>query len=287
MAEHTFYKEGNSEHPIDRSEGACAPMLFIPAEQIKPNPDQPRKHFDEKSLDDLAASILERGLLQPIIVKRSEQTGCFLLIAGERRYRAFLRAQKMVENPDERLKKIPAIIRKEDPLELALIENMQREDLNPLEMAEGIKQLADRFGYTQEALAKRLNINRRVINESLQLTKLPDEIKADFRKEPYQFSKKVMLTVAREKSPDKTRDLWEAVKEEKLTVREAQDRSRKNKQFVRRNRIDVFCDKYEQLTEDLIFMETANLAVKDTVKIIRALEEHIAAAQGVVARLSR
>ena len=287
MAEHIFYKESNSEHPIDRLAEVSAPMLFIPPEQIKPNPDQPRKHFDEKSLEDLAASILERGLLQPIIVKRSEQTGCFLLIAGERRYRAFLRAQKMVEKPDERLKIIPVIIRKEDPLELALIENMQREDLNPLEMAEGIKQLADRFGYTQEALAKRLNINRRVINESLQLTKLPDEIKADFRKEPYQFSKKVMLTVAREKSPDKMRDLWEAVKKEKLTVREAQDRSRKNKQFVRRNRIDVFCDKYEQLTEDLIFMETANLAVKDTVKIIRALEEHIAAAQGVVARLSR
>src|SRR5687768_11334325 len=100
-------------------------ISLVPIERIRPNPEQPRRYFDQVSLAELAESIQERGLLQPVIVK-SEGQNQFLLLAGERRYRA----SKMAG-----LTSIPALVRDDDPLEIAMIENLQREDLTPLEEA--------------------------------------------------------------------------------------------------------------------------------------------------------
>lgn len=145
-------------------------ILQIEIDRILPGREQPRKRFDETALKELSASIRERGVLQPIIVSRTGD-GTFSLIAGERRWRAAALAG---------LKKIPAIIKNvasKDSLEIALIENIQREDLNPVETAEAFDRLMKEFSMTQEALADRVGKERATVANYLRLLKLPDEIK--------------------------------------------------------------------------------------------------------------
>ncbi len=137
----------------------------IPVQQILVNPNQPRLEMKEESLRELAASIEEKGLLQPILVRRKE--GVYEIIAGERRFRA----AKMAG-----LKEVPAIIREvndREALELAMIENLQREDLNPLEIANVYRRFVEEFGYTHEELAKKMGIERSSVSNYIRLLKLP------------------------------------------------------------------------------------------------------------------
>jgi ParB family chromosome partitioning protein len=141
----------------------------ISIKEIRVNQNQPRKHFDEKKIEELAESIKQHGVLQPVILrKRSEG---YELVAGERRWRA---AQKAG------VEKIPAIVKELsdlDVMEIALIENLQREDLSPLEEAEAYKKLIEEFGMTQEELSKRVGKSRSQIANTVRLLNLDDEIK--------------------------------------------------------------------------------------------------------------
>src|SRR5438093_4787270 len=146
----------------------------IPIDQIEPNPRQPRKMFDVVALDELALSIKASGVIQPIVVRRG-LAGRWQLIAGERRWRAARQAG---------LERIPAIIREAtdaESLELALVENLLREDLNPMEEAEAYRNLLAQFSWTQEQLAQRIGRDRTSIANALRLLRLPDEIQADLR----------------------------------------------------------------------------------------------------------
>ena len=143
-------------------------IVELELEKIFPNPDQPRKHFDEDKLIDLAESIKEHGVLQPIIVTPRDDK--YMIIAGERRFRATNRAG---------LKTIPALIRELDDekiMELALIENVQRDDLNPIEEARAYELLQTRYGYTQDKLAKRMGKSRSAIANSTRLLGLPEDV---------------------------------------------------------------------------------------------------------------
>lgn len=136
---------------------------------VEPNKNQPRKHFDEDKLEALSTSIKEMGVILPIIVVKQEN-GMYLIIAGERRWRAAKKAG---------LKKIPAIIKdyeSKEAAEVAMIENLQREDLNPIEEAEGYKSLIDSFSLTQEEISKRVGKSRTAITNSMRLLSLPDTI---------------------------------------------------------------------------------------------------------------
>jgi ParB family chromosome partitioning protein len=140
----------------------------IDIDLIKPNSEQPRTRFAETALEELAQSIRENGIIQPVVLRPSG-TG-FELIAGERRWRAAQRAE---------LRKIPAVIREvtdEKKLELALIENIQRQELNPIEEAKAFKRLIEIFGLTQEKLAERIGKDRVLIANHLRLLKLPEDI---------------------------------------------------------------------------------------------------------------
>ncbi len=140
----------------------------IPLREIEPDPDQPRKTFDEESLAELAASIAEHGLLQPIVV-RPKPAGGYLILAGERRWRACRMAG---------LTEAPAIVREAtdgEALELALVENLQREDLDPVEEACGIRDLMNRCNLTQADAAQRLGKSRSAVANSLRLLNLPPE----------------------------------------------------------------------------------------------------------------
>lgn len=143
-------------------------------EKIIPNKHQPRTIFKDESLLELAQSIKENGIIQPLIVSGSNENGKYELIAGERR----LRASKEIG-----LKQVPVVVlevKNEDSLlELALIENVQRTDLNPIEEAEAFRKLIEKFGYTQEQTASRVGKKRSTITNSLRLLKLPESIKND------------------------------------------------------------------------------------------------------------
>jgi ParB family chromosome partitioning protein len=148
-----------------------ATYLEIPVDDIKPNPDQPRSRFDDATLDELAASITEVGVLQPIVVSRNED-GALHLIAGERRWRAARRAG---------LSTIPAVVRGstgETTLVEALVENVQRQDLTPLEEAHAYKQLLENTGMNQEQVAERVGKSRPAVSNTLRLLQLPGPVQA-------------------------------------------------------------------------------------------------------------
>ena len=142
----------------------------LPLSEIVPNKDQPRKTFDEAALDELADSIRQHGILQPLLV-RPIATGGYQLVAGERRWRASKRAG---------LKEVPVVVKKlsdTETMEIAIIENLQREDLNPIEEAEGLQALIDKCGFTQEQVAVSVGKSRPAIANSLRLLKLPPEVR--------------------------------------------------------------------------------------------------------------
>lgn len=151
--------------PETATKAGRSPDQLIPIEEIRPNPDQPRKQFDPAALDDLVASIKEKGVLQPLIVRPAN--GGYEIVAGERRWRAAQLAQ---------LHELPVLVRNfsdEEVLEVAIIENIQRADLNAIEEAAGYKQLMDRFGHTQEKMADALGKSRSHIANLLRLLQLP------------------------------------------------------------------------------------------------------------------
>ena len=144
-------------------------VRYIKTFDIMPNENQPRKTFDEEKLQDLANSILEHGVIQPIILRKKGKS--YEIVAGERRWRAAIKAG---------LTEVPCLVREldeEQNMLIAIIENMQREDLNPIEEAEGISRMVETFGMTQDAVSKSLGKSRPYITNSLRLLKLPDYVR--------------------------------------------------------------------------------------------------------------
>lgn len=147
-----------------------AGVTTLRVEQIVPNPRQPRSHMDPQELSELAESIRTHGVLQPLIVTNGEQAGQFVLIAGERRLLAARQAG---------LERVPVLVREAsdlERLELALIENVQREDLSPLEAAEAFRQLSEEFGLSHEEIAARVAKSRTAVTNTLRLLKLPASV---------------------------------------------------------------------------------------------------------------
>lgn len=145
-------------------------FIVVETDRITPNPDQPRREFNESSLKDLADSITQNGILQPLLIK--SVNGDFQLVAGERRFRA----AQMIG-----LERVPAILveglSRMEQMQLALIENLQREDLNVMELAEGYSRMINEYGLTQDDLARKVSKNRSTITNTLRLLNLPDEVK--------------------------------------------------------------------------------------------------------------
>ncbi len=186
--------------------GTRTVLAALAVSAIRPNPTQPRRHFDPEALTQLADSIRSRGLLQPIVVARDGDG--YLIMAGERRWRAAALAG---------LETIPALIRDDDPLEIAMIENLQRQDLSPLEEAEGLGQLIDRFGYTHEELAELMGKSRPYVSNTLALRRLPDDIKAQCHADP-STSREILIHIARAESAERQTVLWRLAHLRKLSV---------------------------------------------------------------------
>jgi len=201
-------------------------VFWIETSRILPNPFQPRREFDEGALKDLAESIREYGVLQPVVVTRKEtQTNTgrvveYELLAGERR----LRASKLIG-----LHQIPVIIREQTSdkvkLELAIVENVQREDLNPLEKAWAFKQLVDQFGMLQREIAEKIGKSREVVANTLRLLTLPQEMQtavAEGKITEGHTRPLLMLT----DHPDDQKNLYQNILANSLSVREAERAAR-------------------------------------------------------------
>ena len=156
--------------------GSEASSSTLPLREIEPDPEQPRKRFDDDALSQLADSITENGLLQPIAVRPKKVGPGYIIIAGERRWRAARLAG---------LDEVPVIIKEvtdEQAAALALIENLQREDLDPIEVAQGCRQLIEKYGLTQEVAAKRLGKSRSAVANTMRLLTLPDSVQKQVSK---------------------------------------------------------------------------------------------------------
>ena len=154
--------------PVDAAGGPPAGVRMIAVSAIAPHPEQPRRHFDEDALNELAASIAERGIIQPIVVRPHGHT--YQIVAGERRWRAAQRA---------RLHEVPVVVRDysdAETLQIALVENIQRQDLNAIEEAEAYSRLLEEFGHTQEVLAKTVHKSRSHVANLLRLLDLPKSV---------------------------------------------------------------------------------------------------------------
>jgi len=183
----------------------------LPLEDVRPDPQQPRKTFDEDALKDLASSIDQHGLVQPIVVRRDpENTGKFLITAGERRFRAV----RILKKPT-----IAAIVRDEtNAAVVAIVENLQRVDLSPVEEAEAIARLIDEQGINQNQAAKLLGKNRLTINQLLKVNTLPASIRADAVEAD--VSKSILVELALLESEEQQNKLWKRAREGNLTVAE-------------------------------------------------------------------
>lgn len=213
----------------------------LPLNEIMPNKEQPRKTFDEGALSELADSIRQHGVLQPLLV-RPLPSGGYQLVAGERRWRASRLAE---------LKEVPVVIKElsdVETMEIAIIENLQREDLNPIEEAEGLQALIDRCGFTQEAVAISVGKSRPAIANSLRLLKLPPEVRDMTRNGDISAGHARALLAL-----DNEAMIYEAAKnivENKLTVRDVEKLAKikeksENTPPRRKNRRDSFYDEVE------------------------------------------
>lgn len=173
---------------------------------LYPDPEQPRKFFDEQALAELQASIVSHGVLQPILVRQGEG-GAFYIVSGERRYQASKNAG---------LTTIPAIITDGEPAEIAIVENLLRENLTAIEEAEAIERLRAVHDYGLAELAKALGKSDSTISEILTLNKLPPEVKDDCRNDPKAI-RTILTLIARQKTPEKMTSLYAKYKENGLT----------------------------------------------------------------------
>jgi len=193
-------------------QGELKTLLYCGIEEIVPNRSQPRKHFDESRLQELAESIKEKGILEPLIVRRIEQG--YELIVGERRWRAAQRAG---------LKEVPVLVKEaegREALELSLIENLQRENLNPVEEAEAFKRLTEEFNVSQGELATRLGKDRTTITNALRLLKLPLEVRNQLLQN--RITSGHARAILSLETKEKQKELCSRIIQKGLSVREAE-----------------------------------------------------------------
>ena len=229
----------------------------LPVGEIQPNPDQPRSHLDSTALEELAASIREHGVLQPILVRRSQDYG-YVLVAGERRWRAAQLAG---------LAEVPAIvtdIASADVLTVALVENLQRQDLGPLEEAHAYSRLIERSGLTQEQLAKRVGKSRAAVTNALRLLQLPTAIRLSLA--AGEISEGHARAILGAPGEEQRLRLLERVRQRNLTVRQTEQATR----GLRAPAVDAPAPQARELPGDVLAQERLQVALGTRVRVERA-----------------
>ena len=242
---------------------------IIDISRIKSDPDQPRKNLNQKSLDELAESIKKHGLLQPITVEYIEQEDCFKIINGERRYKAAKLAG---------LQELPCIIKyidKYDRLIHQLIENIQRQDLPPLEEAESIQTLINKRkienpNYSQREASRELGLPKSYVNEMLSLLKLPQDIKESVRTSDT-VPKSLLLLLLRQSNKINIRGFYRQIKEGKLTIHEVKTKIERSKS--KKGRPKCYEYKFESPGRDFVLKIKFGKPEVEQPEIINALHQ--------------
>jgi ParB family chromosome partitioning protein len=230
-------KEQLADHPASNNYENGA-FVNVELDLISPDPNQPRKFFDEASLAELSSSIKQKGVLQPVIIRKGEDEKIWL-VAGERRFRA----AKMAG-----LETIPAIITTGNPAEIALIENLQRENLKPIEEAEALDRMIQEIHYTQQQLALVIGKSQSTISETLSLMRLPEAIKDEYR--CADIPRRILLEVAKQKTPEEMMALLNQIKEGNLKSDQVRSITRKPR-TANRPAIAVAVERVRYLTNYL------------------------------------
>ncbi|MDY2681006.1 MAG: ParB/RepB/Spo0J family partition protein [Lentihominibacter sp.] len=235
-------KTEDPKQKVDKNERTGGGIDYIDINDIKPNSNQPRKTFDEDKLNELAASIEEHGLIQPLVLRKAEKG--YEIVAGERRWRA---ARKIG------IREIPCIVREltdEENMLLAIIENMQREDLNPIEEAEGIRQMIETYGLTQEEVSKSVGKSRPYIANSLRLLRLPETVRKYV--EDGSLSTGHAKAIAAVSDEKKQIELAEVAIRDGLSVRQLEKLAQQDKSGVKtRSRVKQKTADVKRVEEDL------------------------------------
>lgn len=237
---------------------------IVSLSKITPNPEQPRKRYNREDIEDLAASIREHGLINPITVDEK-----YRIIAGERRWQACQVAG---------LTEVPVIVR-ERSYEVSLVENLQRRDLHPLDEAEGFQRLVD-FGHTQTEIAKRVGKDQSIISKTLSLLKLPKEIKDDYDA-MHNVSRDLLLQVVNEPTLERQMTLWRRIKQEQLSAR-AVKRQKKGEPAVTPR---TFIRSVQALHKRMDRLNVRELKQKDRERLRTHLQETIEELSKVLKKL--
>ena len=232
----------------------------IEIDRILPNPYQPRKYFDETTLAELAESIKQNGVIQPIVIRQDKDNELYL-VAGERRLKAAQLAG---------LESIPAILTEGNPIEISLIENLQRENLKPVEEAEALEKMIKEFSYTQEQLAHVIGKARSTVTEILSLNKLPEPVKDECRRAD--ISRRVLIEIARKNTPEEMTALFEKVKTENLTSESVRKLSRKDGEVKRRTPAGIAIEKTQTLYLTLSKLDTSTISDEERDQLTQELK---------------
>jgi ParB family chromosome partitioning protein len=245
------------DHPAVPNNYQEGSFVNVPIEMIKPNPNQPRQYFDPDSLNELSQSIKERGVLQPVIIKMDEDKN-IILVAGERRLRAAKEAGVI---------EMPAIVTKGNPAEIALIENLQREDLKPLEEAKAFARMIEDYGYTQEQLAQVIGKAKSSVSEALSLNKLPDKIKEEVRRAEL-YPRRLLVEIAKQKTPKAMVSLFNKVKKGNLKSDQVREISRK----ANRTPAVIVSDKASQFYNSLQKLNLETIDQSEKLQLLTVLQ---------------
>ncbi len=244
MADNTSYEKGK--------------LYDLDITKVQPDPEQPRKFFDEQALAELTASITSHGVLQPILVRQAADGG-FIIVSGERRYQAARNAE---------LALIPAILTDGEPAEISIIENLLRENLTAIEEAEAIERLRALHDYALSDLATALGKSDSTLSEILSLNKLPAVVKDDCRNDPKAL-KSILALIARQKTTDKMTALYTKYKETGLTCGEIRKKTAKPKP------VDTSIDLtfVDQFYDKLYILDDAKLSAEQKTALHLTLEK--------------
>ncbi len=245
---------------------------MIPIDKIHPNPGQPRRNH--VGIDELAESIREKGILEPILV-RPNQDGTWEIVAGERRWRAASRVG---------LSLVPCIeldVDDQGSLEISLIENLQRRDLDPFEEAEAIARLVEEFGYTHEQIARKLGRSRTSITEILSLNRMPDRVKAECRRADI-LAKSTLMEIVRQPDEETMLQLVQAIAQHQLTRDDVRNLKRDNHESTSRQRSPEarrrrpFVFRYRPPTKDFTLSLRFEKEVVEPRELLSVLEQIVA-----------
>jgi ParB family chromosome partitioning protein len=242
---------------------------MIPLDKLDPNPEQPRTDFGD--LTELTASIAEKGVLEPLLVKPNRLTGRWMIIAGERRYRSALRAG---------LTEVPAVEMEVDEgaiAEIALIENMQRKDLTVWEEADGLLALCDRFGYTHDDVARKVGKSRTTVTEAMAIARIPNEVR-EICKEGEVTAKSSLLQIVRQPDDESMLSLAKQIATKGLNRNDAREVRRQEMGPRIISESKPYTYKYASPDKDFnleIKFKAANVPDSDVAMLLRALADEI------------